>query len=486
MKIKNKIININLQILLMLFAAFLAGCEKEKLSPVPQTAIADDKAFSTPTRISQQVIGVYAAIKSGQFLGGRALVYQDVRGEDWVNATNNGVTAVGVWNFSILSNDNQVENMWSAGYAAVNRANIVLAGIDANAAIAGSRANAFRGEVRFCRALAYFYLQSLYARRPFNADNGASLGVPLRLTANVSNAGASLARSTQTQVFNQILDDLNFAETNLPSNYSTPVNDSNVVRAHKNAAIALKMRIYMHMNRWQDVITEGNKIVSANAPFVSPSNIQHSLRANVLDVFRTPYTTSESIFSLPMSNTNSPGTQNGLGQYWTTEFGLNGTGTSILTDAGWKSTDIRRLLFVTPAAGSTPARWTKFNDDLNNYVPILRYAEVLLNLAEALAREEAGTSVNTRALAILNAIRQRSDATTTFAPATKQDLINLILNERRIELLGEGFRSLDLMRQVLAFPAKGSVSSVPTTSVSYVWPIPASELQLNSLMVPNN
>ena len=107
----------------------------------------------------------------------------------------------------------------------------------------------------------------------------------------------------------------------------------------------------------------------------------------------------------------------------------------------------------------------------------------MLNLAEALARQATG--VDTRALALLNAIRQRSDASVTFAPATKQDLINLILNERRIELLGEGFRSLDIMRQNIAFPAKSSVSAVPTSSISYVWPIPASELQLNSAMVAN-
>ncbi len=477
----------NTFLLLILATVFgLVGCNKDNLSPVLQTALTDATAFSSPARISQQVTGVYAAMKSGQFLGGRGLVYQDVRGEEWVNFTNNGVTAVGVWNFSILSNDNQVENMWSVGFGTINRANVVLEGIDANAAIAGANANRWKAEIRFCRALSYFYLQSLYARRPFNADAGASLSVPLRLTANRSPEGASLARSTQAQVFTQILDDLNFAEANLPSSYAAPINDSNVVRAHKNAAIALKMRVYMHMNRWADVITEGNKLVSNSAPFQSPSNITHRLAPNVLTPFRAPYTNAESIFSLPMSNTNSPGTQNGLGQYWTTEFGLNATGTSILTDANWKATDTRKTNFLTPAVGSTPARWTKFNDDLNNYVPILRYAEVMLNLAEALARQASGTSVDTRALELLNAVRQRSDATTTFAPATKQELIDLILNERRIELLGEGFRSWDIMRQGIAFPAKSSVSSVPPSSVSYVWPIPASELQLNSLMVANN
>jgi hypothetical protein len=246
----------------------------------------------------------------------------------------------------------------------------------------------------------------------------------------------------------------------------------------------MKMRVYMHMNRWNDVITEGNKIVSPAAPFQSPINISHRLAPSVLSAFRAPYTNAENIFSLPMSNTNSPGGQNGLGQYWTTEFGLVSTG--IIANTGWGAADGRRTNFVTPASGTIPARWTKFNDDLNNYVPILRYAEVLLNLAEALARNEAGTAVNARALALVNAVRQRSDAAFTWAPTTKQELLDGIAIERRIELLGEGFRSLDIMRQGLAFPAKATAPAVQPSANNYVWPIPASELQLNSLMTPNN
>lgn len=466
---------------LSLTAVIGTGCKKENLSPVPQTVLSDVTAFQSPLRIQQNVFGVYSALKSGQFLGGRALVYQDVRGEDWLNVTTNGVTAFGVWNFSITEGDNQVENFWSAGYATINRANVVLEGIDANpGVIPASLATQYKAEVRFVRALSYFYLQSLYARRPYNADNGASLSVPLRLTPNKSPEGAALARSTQAQVFTQILDDLNFAETNLPGTYGA-AGDSNVVRAHKNAAIAMKMRVYMHMNRWADVITEGNKLVSASAPFQSPSNITHRLATTALAPFRSPYTNAENIFSMPMSVTNSPGTQNGLGGYWTNEFSLNPNG--ILGSASFPATDARRTNFVTT---TNPARWTKFNDDLNNYVPIIRYAEVMLNLAEALARQAAGTSVDARALALLNAVRNRADASVSWNPANKTELINAILTERRIEFLGEGFRSLDVMRQGIDFPAKGSVSSVPASSVSYVWPIPASELQLNPLMVRNN
>lgn len=456
----------------------MTACNKGKLSPAPQTSLIDQDAFATPTRILQQVTGVYSAVKAGQFLGGRVFVYNDVRGEDWLNITGNGVTAVGVWNFSITSTDNQTENMWAAGYAAINRANIVLAGIDANASIIPAFANNYRGEVRFCRALSYFYLLNLYEKKPFNADAGASPGIPLRLTANTTPEGPAMARSTVAQVYTQMLADLDFAEANLPASYAG-TNDSSVVRAHKNAAIALKTRLYLHMGRYADVITESNKIVPLVAPFQAPvGGVRHRLAPSFVTVFRSPYTDLESIFSLPMQNTNGPGTQNGLALYHNAEFALNPSG--IMADVNWKAADSRRGLIVGTAA---PFRYSKYNDDNNNYVAVIRYAEVMLNLAEALAR--TNPAVDVRALALLNAVRQRSDATTTFAPATQAELINLILNERRIELLGEGFRSLDIMRQYITFPAKGSVAAVPTSAQAYVWPIPASELLYNSQMTPN-
>ena len=72
---------------------------------------------------------------------------------------------------------------------------------------------------------------------------------------------------------------------------------------------------------------------------------------------------------------------------------------------------------------------------------------MLLNLAEAKARTT--NTVDAQAVALLNAVRNRSDAGTTFTTgsfATVADLINAILKERRIEFLGEGLRNGDLLR----------------------------------------
>jgi hypothetical protein len=89
---------------------------------------------------------------------------------------------------------------------------------------------------------------------------------------------------------------------------------------------------------------------------------------------------------------------------------------------------------------------------------------------------------------LLNAVRQRSDATTTYTVASfasVQELLDQIAIERRIELLGEGFRSLDVMRLGQNFAAKSTVPSVSATSNEYIWPIPQNELLYNKLAEQN-
>ena len=66
----------------------LTSCSKGKLSPVPQTFLSEAVAFSDSARCVQQVNGLYSAIKQGQMLAGRYMVYQDVRGEEFLNVTD--------------------------------------------------------------------------------------------------------------------------------------------------------------------------------------------------------------------------------------------------------------------------------------------------------------------------------------------------------------------------------------------------------------
>lgn len=466
-------------------ALSLASCRPELLSPIPETTISDAVAFQTPERTLQAVNGMYSAMKAGSLYGSRYLVYQDVRGEEFINETANGVTGLQTWNFTISSSTNEVANVWNATYAAINRINVVLAGLETSP-ISDALKNQYRGEARFLRALAYHSLVTLYAR-PYTDGNGNKPGVILYTAPQTSSGSNNKARSTVAEVYSLILEDLNFAETNLPATQGSGT--LNVTRAHKNAAIALKTRVYLHMGRYADVITEGNKIVSMNAPFTAPTGVQHRLEPNIATVFSSG-TTLENIFSFPFTTLDLPGTQNSLNQYYSPgqstacascngngEFSLNLT-TGIAADANWKATDARRSFNQVIGNRTWLRKWT----DNTNYVPVIRYAEVLLNLSEALARTNG---LDVRAIALLNHVRQRSDATTTLVPASAADLINMILTERRIELLGEGFRSRDLLRLNQTIPGKGTVPSIAPTDPQYIWAIPQGELVINKEAAQN-
>jgi HAMP domain-containing protein len=170
-------------------------------------------------------------------------------------------------------------------------------------------------------------------------------------------------------------------------------------------------------------------------------------------------------------------------------------------NSAWLATDARRTNFVVAASSTSAERFlAKYptGSPYTDKAPVIRYSEVMLSLAEALARTT--NTVDTRALALLNAVRMRSNpaiaatATTPAIPspmfvatdfASASNLIDAILLERRIEFLGEGIRNIDLMRLNATIPAKGTVSAVPATAANYVWPIPSTELSTNNLMTRN-
>lgn len=465
------------------------SCKKDLLNPVPQTTIANINSFDTPLRIEGQALSLYGSLKSGTFYGGRYVVYGNLRGEDFFNETSNLVTASDVWNMNVANSATSVKTLWSQAYLTINRCNVFIDGMnDKGTAVVGAPAAAqYVAEARLIRALSYYSLLQVFAR-PYADGNGSKPGLPLRLTGVTGPGFSDLARSTVDQVYTQILADLNFAETNLALTNKT----SNVTRAHRNTAIALKTRVYLSMGKYAEVITEANKIVPAVAPFKASSGVANDLVSDIASVFKT-YQTVESVFSLPMSTSASPldypGTQNSLASYFymtanlpgTTEYSLIPSG--IISNTGWKTTDKRRTLIFTKTDGkqflakfTTPSPYT-------DWVPVIRWSEVLLNLAEA--RVRSTNSIDAQALLLINAVRQRSDATTTIAPASVAEFTDALLTERRIEFLGEGLRGPDLTRLLLTIPAKGSAASKGPSENGYIWPISSDELSLNKLMTDN-
>jgi hypothetical protein len=455
----------------------VSSCNDSFLEAVPETDLAAESAFDTPARILSQVNGVYASAKNANFLGGRYLIYNDIRAEEFINRTTNSVTGYSVYQGNQDPADTYVANFWNQGYLTINRINLFLDGLAANSSkIDAALATQYSSEVKFIRALTYFSLVQIFAK-PYVLDNGASPGLPLRLTGETTGANSVLKRSTVAQIYDQILKDLNEAEAGLPDTYGTAL--LRTTRAHKNTAIALKTRVLLVKGDYAGVITEGNKIVSATAPFKSPNRVAHELQADVVSIYRTPYTSNESILSFPMAATNSPGTQNQLGYYFNfgnLEYVLNTGGSGIYANKNWSETDDRRTRLTAQytTLGRHPLKFSGASPFID-YVPNIRYAEILLNVAEA----EAETGSLVRAQALLEAVRLRSDATYKFPTLDKAGLIDAILLERRIELLAEGFRANDILRRGQPINSFGAGALIQPTSDRYFFGIPLTEQQTN-------
>ena len=477
-----------------LLLAALSCDYDDKLNPVPSTLISDLTSFESASRVSNQVNGLYASFKASGFWGSQYLYYSEARAGNFVSTNLNPTRGGQSYQMIVDASTSDVSNVWTQGYQIINACNLFLTKLPVNgeSLIGATLTNQYLAEARFLRGITYYYLLQLFAQ-PYIKDDGASPGLPLRLEANTGLKDYNLARSSVKEVYNQILEDLNFAEQNLPNSYGTAL--LNTTRAHKNTAIAMKSNVYLAMGKYAEVITESNKLVPTSAPYKAASGVGNQLENNIASVFAAPYTSNESIFSMPFAAADIPGTS--LGNAYLPDganavgLGSSGTGdfymleNGVVAESNWKATDARRnFVFRTPSGANTGRLWCtkyKMGTPFADYIPVVRYAQVMLNLAEALTKQNG---VDARAISLLNAVRQRSDATTTFAPTSKADLEDLIYKERNIEFFGEGVRNIDIVRQLKPIPAKipggGSpVSQALPTDPNYLWPLPTSETLYN-------
>ncbi len=467
----------------------LLSCDKDFLNTNPNTSINEKDAFNTPKQFQSHVNNLYSGLQKPIFYGGRFIIFNEQRGEEFGQNDGNAATGSAVWNQNVASTNEYINDVWSAAYTTINAANILLSQLSTTKIITDSLVKTYTGEAKFVRALCYLSLVQTYAK-PYNLDKNA-LGVPLRVTAITTSGHNDLARSSVEEIYSQIIKDLDDAEILLPVAYASSYQNS--THAHKATAIALKTRVYLNQNNFNKVIFEASKIVTSSPPFIySDGSITHKLESNFSQLFTGSYTGNEAVFTIAFANstTETPPSQFALAFNYVTQpiiFLANGgiVNNSVFSDPN----DVRSTLIgLDKANHKILKKFSTTTAPFRDYVPVIRYAEVLLNYAEALANNDQLDLASK----ILIAIRNRSNSTYIFPDAdiqTKENLINSILLERRIELLGEGFRLQDLQRLVKTLPAKsgsiGTAPEVPSSAKNYIWPIPSGELSANKLCLPN-
>jgi starch-binding outer membrane protein, SusD/RagB family len=146
--------------------------------------------------------------------------------------------------------------------------------------------------------------------------------------------------------------------------------------------------------------------------------------------------------------------------------------------------DFNSLENATESNGARVLKWvpagTLVGHFMNNDFPVFRYADVLLMKAEILTRQNGG-GTNNEALALINRIRRRSNAT-ELAGATLDD----ILDERGREFLWELWRRNDQIRFGTFTTTTWDLKTNTGESYRRLFPIPTNQLNNNSNLEQND
>ncbi|WP_400193819.1 RagB/SusD family nutrient uptake outer membrane protein [Hymenobacter sp. B81] len=484
--------------LLGLLLTAAPGCDLlEQESP---SALSPEDVFSSPDRIEKAANGMYDALQDGEFLGGRALIYNDIRSDDTDPAGFFGGLALS----NATSGDANAAGAWVGGYRSMYMANYMMQELGKrsnNAGLTQEKYNQYIGEAKFIRALCHFTLVNMFAQ-PYNySGNGSHPGIPIQLNApNGEEAylpAQQLPRSTVAQVYDQIERDLLDALAKLPvSQGSQPVS---IARATQDAARGLLSRLYLYKGDLDNAKRYAGEIIASGRHELNTSAYAE-FRAVLPDAPHPQQFTSESIFFVAMTINDNPNTNNAIGEHYSPPPGRGDITVTPLSRV-IPATDKRRTELMVQRSGRLWTRKYSAETSTGSYgganrgawVPILRYPEILLTRAEVLAKQQAGDQADAEALELLNKVRDRSKPSTaasyTVASfATKQAFIDAILRERRFELAFEGHRIFDLFRNGLDVPARtGSAPApgIPWKSDRAVLPIPANEILRNPNLTQN-
>lgn len=482
-------------ITLLLSAGLFVSCTE--LEVTPTSFVTKDNFFKTQDDAVASVSAVYASfvIEPGeQSLFGRNLYFLTDMGSDYaaagVSATNPQVRAL-----SSLTHDatsDRVQLAWKQIYTGISRANLAIDNIPN---VQGSDIVKTRliNEAKFIRGLLYFQAVRLWG------------GVPLVLhePTSIDIQSLKIGRASVNEVYAQIILDLTDAEA-LPPTYT----GKDVGRATSGAAKAILAKVYLTRKDWPNAILKAKEVINGGYGY--------ALFENFADVFtKTKKNGKEHIFSVQFEPNQASNGSSGSTFQATSFTGFTATEPAdIISDVAlfydiYAAGDTRRDVSYTkqllnPATGTLytfpKPIFSKYLDVTNlaapsnvaiNF-PIVRYADILLSLAEAINEQSGPTP---EAFELVNQVRRRAfgkpiltaDATVDLAGLDTDQLRQAIREERKKEFVQEGQRWFDLVRwgtlvtEVKKVTAKNTVSER-----NNLYPIPQSERNINPDGLPQN
>ncbi|MFY7838642.1 MAG: RagB/SusD family nutrient uptake outer membrane protein [Lacibacter sp.] len=504
--------------LLLLLAVAGSGCKKW-LTLKPQDGIVKEEFWKTKEQVKASVFGIYSSMmesSSGTYghptnyvpsMAELFFVWGEGRADHVANATASSADDISLINVNIQPTN--VNANWRPFYRTINFCNTVIEKAPEVLAndntFTQTQLDNYLSEALTIRALMYFYLARTFG------------DVPLKLDATLSDENITpIPKSTQVQVFDQVVKDLLEAEKKAVTTYGDAASDKGRVTVFTINAILAD--VYLWQEKYTESVAACDKIINSNrfGLIRGATQVGPIIEYNP-DWFNTLYyngNSNEGIFELQYS-------QQRLNPYFTifssSISARRWTATADLMDRVFtvdytndQNYDIRGDGGSVRAATSTVWKYVGANstalralDQSFAHWFFYRYADILLMKAEALNELSRGQE----ALDIIYTIRNRANALTAtdLTPAaTDKNLIqDFIIEERAREFCFEGKRWYDVLRNakrknyerlnillsMVAISVPSNMQQSAQTKMrdknSHYLPIYLYEIQTNKLLVQN-
>ena len=446
----------------------LSACKEDFYDRKPYSALPVADAITGEADLGAAANGMYQGMRSANlFLRGIPFMGDILADNVYLSASNSN-RYVAQYNYSYILTNNDTGVIWQSAFAVILRANNIINAPLPETAVTKQ----IKGEALVVRALLYWELAKWFGR-PITIDP-AGLSVPLTLTFDPQ---AKPARATTTQVYDQVIKDLNSAFDLM----SVAKNSSFV---NKYTAKALLSKVLLYKGDYAGAKTAALDVVTNGGYTLAASTAYNAYWGNAVPAL----TKVETIFEVSADAVNNAGFDALANMFDQGGYG-DGLCTKELYDL-YATTDVRRALLVPGTrAGESVFLVNKYQNLRNNSDKddgkVLRYSDVLLTLAEASYR----TNDEVNALRYLNQVAIRRDPAFAGFTSTGAVLLEDIIRERRKELAFEGDRYPDLNRLGRAIARSTqyptAARSIAIDNFRRIMPIPQFEMDANPSMVQN-
>lgn len=421
----------------IVIALITATACSDQLDLYPRSAVSADSEL-TEDDVESFLIGVYHSVQNDP--GRESYIYPDLLGGDLntSGATNGAGTNVFISNL-LRPEHGYVNATWKGYYSALYQVNTLISAM--NRMTETARSAQIEGVAHYFRGYIYYNLVTKFG------------GVPLLR----ENTLEKLPRSSKDEVWDFIEEDLAIAIAQAPG-FSEQ--ESNYYFVSREAAKALMARVKLARGKNEEAAALAEELISS--PTFSLDSFDKIFRgaANNEVIFAFRNQTAESSINMSTLFYTYAHPQSGSYVYKPNPAAMT------MFEAG----DLRADISVDTYEGLDVVNKYPSGQQGTDPLIISRLAELYLISAEAQGLAGVGR---------LNELREARGLAPVSA-STSEELLNLILEERRRELFAEGFRWVDLVRTGKAKEILGIQDR------EVVMPIPETELLLNDKLEQND